>query len=95
VFTRTAWDEEGLALRDPDSTTYFGAVESAEDLANDCTRRPGNGWSRASKELVLRKWFACSRISQNPEITRAAIEGPEAVDGALKVTFTRALGTKG
>jgi PRTRC genetic system protein C len=30
-----------------------------------------------------------------PEITTAAIEGPEAVDGALKFTFTRALGTKG
>ena len=30
-----------------------------------------------------------------PEITTAAIEGPVAVDGALKFTFTRALGTKG
>jgi PRTRC genetic system protein C len=30
-----------------------------------------------------------------PEITTAAIEGPEALDGALKFTFTRALGTKG
>ena len=30
-----------------------------------------------------------------PEITTASIEGPEVVDGALKFTFTRALGTKG
>ena len=30
-----------------------------------------------------------------PEITTASIEGPEVVDGTLKFTFTRALGTKG
>ena len=26
VFTQTAWDEEGFAIRDPDSTTYVGAI---------------------------------------------------------------------
>ena len=30
-----------------------------------------------------------------PEITTAALTGPEAVDGALVYTFTKALGTKG
>ena len=30
-----------------------------------------------------------------PEISTATIEGPEAIDGALKFTLTRALGTKG
>lgn len=30
VFTQTTWDEEGFAVRDPDSTTYVGAVETAE-----------------------------------------------------------------
>ena len=30
-----------------------------------------------------------------PEITTATIEGPEVVDGALKFTLSRALGTKG
>ena len=30
-----------------------------------------------------------------PEITTASIEGPEVIDGALKFTFTRVLGTKG
>lgn len=30
-----------------------------------------------------------------PEITTASIEGPEVVDGTLKFTFTRAIGTKG
>ena len=30
-----------------------------------------------------------------PEITTATIEGPEVVDGMLKFTLSRALGTKG
>src|SRR6202035_5339136 len=30
VFTQTAWDQEGYAIRDPDSTTYSGAIETAE-----------------------------------------------------------------
>jgi len=30
-----------------------------------------------------------------PEITTAALTGPEAVDGALVYTFTKAIGTKG
>jgi hypothetical protein len=32
VFTQTAWDEEGFAIRDPDSTTYVGAFETAEEF---------------------------------------------------------------
>ncbi len=30
-----------------------------------------------------------------PEITTAAIEGPEATDGTLRYKFTRVIGTKG
>ena len=30
-----------------------------------------------------------------PEITTAKVVGPEAVDGKLRYTFTRAIGTKG
>jgi PRTRC genetic system protein C len=40
-----------------------------------------------------------ARISRNaasyPEITTAALTGPEAADGALVYTFTKAIGTKG
>jgi hypothetical protein len=32
VFTQTTWDKEGYAIRDPDSTTYTGAIESAEEF---------------------------------------------------------------
>jgi len=32
VFTQTSLDDEGFALRDPDSTTYVGAIETAEQF---------------------------------------------------------------
>ena len=32
VFTQTTWDGEGYAIRDPDSTTYVGAIESSEEF---------------------------------------------------------------
>jgi hypothetical protein len=28
VFTQTTWDKEGFAIRDPDSTTYTGAIKT-------------------------------------------------------------------
>lgn len=40
VFTQTGWDEEGSAIRDPDSTTYTGAIETAEEFG----RRDGAEW---------------------------------------------------
>jgi hypothetical protein len=54
VFTQTTWDAEGYALRDPDSTTYTGAIESAEEFgrriyAEACRR----GWSRAQVKVVI------------------------------------------
>jgi hypothetical protein len=32
VFTQTTCDEEGYPIRDPDSTTYVGAIETAEEF---------------------------------------------------------------
>jgi hypothetical protein len=54
VFTQTSWDQQGFAIRDPDSTTYTGAIETAEEFgqrlyAEACQR----GWSRARKKVVL------------------------------------------
>jgi len=54
IFTQTAWDKEGYPIRDPDSTTYTGAIESAEEFgrriyAQSC----GRGWSRALKKVVI------------------------------------------
>jgi PRTRC genetic system protein C len=37
----------------------------------------------------------CLYAASYPEITTAALTGPEAVDGVLVYTFTKAIGTKG
>jgi len=54
VFTQTKWDKKGFALRDPDSTTYTGAIESAQQFGKrlylEAWKR---GWSRAEKKVVI------------------------------------------
>jgi hypothetical protein len=54
VFIQTPWDKEGFALRDPGSTTYVGAIETAQEFGlrlylEACKR----GWSRAEKKVVI------------------------------------------
>ena len=53
-FTQTKWDEEGYPIRDPDSTTYTGAIETAEEFGKriylEAWKR---GWSRAQKKVVM------------------------------------------
>src|ERR1700752_5517100 len=57
VFTQTAWDKEGYAIRDPDSTTYTGAIETAEEFGKRIylealsARRGARG-----KESRLSRW---------------------------------------
>ncbi len=54
VFTQTAWDEQGFAIRDPDSTTYTGAIESAEQFGRRLyVESWKRGWSRAEKKVVI------------------------------------------
>jgi len=54
VFTQTRWDEKGFALRDPDSTTYTGAIETAEEFGKRIYREAlQRGWSRARKKVVI------------------------------------------
>lgn len=54
VFTQTGWDEQGFAVRDPDSTTYVGAIETADQFGKrlyvEAWKR---GWSRAQKKVVI------------------------------------------
>ena len=54
LFTQTTWDKEGYAMRDPDSTTYTGAIETAEEFGRrmyaEASRR---GWSRALLKVVM------------------------------------------
>ena len=54
VFTQTAWDTEGYPIRDPDSTTYTGAIETAEEFGKRIYLEAWNrGWSRAVKKVVM------------------------------------------
>jgi len=54
VFTQTGWDKEGYAIRDPDSTTYTGAIETAEEFGKRLYLEAWNrGWSRAETKVVM------------------------------------------
>lgn len=54
VFTQTTWDQEGYAIRDSDSTTYTGAIETAVEFGKRIYREAGKrGWSRARKKVVI------------------------------------------
>jgi len=54
VFTQNGWDKEGYALRDPDSTTYTGAIETAEAFGRRLYTEAWNrGWNRAAKKVVI------------------------------------------
>jgi len=54
VFTQTAWDKKGYPIRDPDSTTYVGAIEPAEEFGKrlyvEVWKRD---WSHAEKKVVM------------------------------------------
>jgi len=54
VFTQTTVDQEGRPIRDPDSTTYVGAVETADEFGyriyTEAWRR---GWEWATTRIVL------------------------------------------
>ena len=54
VFTQTTWDQEGYPIRDPDSTTYTGAVETAEEFGRRLYGEAGKrGWGRALLRVVM------------------------------------------
>jgi len=51
VFTQTAWDTEGYAIRDPDTTTYVAAIETAEEFG---PRIYLEAWKRGWSHALLR-----------------------------------------
>jgi hypothetical protein len=54
VFPQTSYDQEGFALRDPLSTPYTGALETAEEFGPRLSAEAWNrGWSRAQKNVIL------------------------------------------
>ena len=54
VFTQTTWDKAGYPIRDPDSTTYVGAIEPAGEFGKrlyvEVWKRD---WSHAEKKVVM------------------------------------------
>lgn len=54
VFTQTTWDRDGFAIREPDSTTYVGAIETAEEFGRRIYLEAINrGWNRARQKVVI------------------------------------------
>ena len=54
VFTQTTWDQEGYAIRDPDTTTYVAAIETAEEFGKHIYLEAWKrGWSRAEKKVFM------------------------------------------
>ena len=54
VFTQTRWDREGYPIRDPQSTTYTGAIESAAEFGRRIYREAlQRGWHAAKKKVIL------------------------------------------
>ncbi len=54
VFTQTSIDDNGRPVRDPDSTTYTGAIETAEQFGRRIHREAWDrGWDRAKTKVVL------------------------------------------
>jgi hypothetical protein len=54
VFTQTTVDKDGWAIRDPDSTTYVGAIETAEEFGlRIYTEAWRNGWQWATIKVVI------------------------------------------
>jgi len=54
VFTQATVDEQGRPVRDEDSTTYVGAIESAEDFGLRLYTEAWNrGWDRATIRVVM------------------------------------------
>jgi hypothetical protein len=54
VFTQTATDPKGRPVRDESSTTYSGAIETAEQFGRRMyTEAWQRGWSRARKKVIV------------------------------------------
>jgi hypothetical protein len=54
VFTQTTVDDQGRPMRDEDSTTYAGAIETAEEFGLRIYAEAWNrGWDRATIRVVM------------------------------------------
>lgn len=70
VFTQTTTDAEGRPVRDEESTTYTGTIETAAEFSGRIyTEACQRGWSRAHKKVVMgdgAEWIWNIRQEQFP-----------------------------
>lgn len=70
VFTQTTPDAQGRPVRDEESTTYTGAIETAAEFSGRIyTEAYRRGWSRAQKKVVMgdgAEWIWNIRQEQFP-----------------------------
>jgi len=77
VFTQTTWDQEGYAIRDPDSTTTSPRSKRRRSLASTSIWKPGSAVGAARKRRSL--WamdpngFGTSPINISPRPLRLSI----------------------
>jgi hypothetical protein len=63
VFTQTTTDQEDRPMRDDTSTTYAGAIETAEEFGRRMYRQAWQrGWSRAAKKVIIADGIADGAI---------------------------------
>lgn len=98
VFTQTGWDEEGFAIRDPHTTTYTGAIETAEQFGKRIYLEAWNrGWSRAVKKVVIgppgiRRCQGCrARYDHRPQTAPQVGDGAEWIGNLADQHFPGAI----
>ncbi len=62
IFTQSKWDDQGYAIRDADSTTYTGAIETAEEFGK---RLYLEAWRPGTAVGAVRKRKSSSATGQN------------------------------
>ena len=71
VFMQTTVDEEGWPIREPDSTTYVGAIETAEEFGfriyTEAWRR---GWEWATIKVIIGDGAGLDLESRQPALSR-------------------------
>jgi hypothetical protein len=94
VFTQTTTDKEGRPVRDPDSTSYVGAIENAHEFGDRLyTEAWRRSWSRAEKKVVIADgavWIWKSTLSGSDPDRRSLSRPPASLEA-----FGQALSCRG
>lgn len=86
AFTQTTWDKEGYAVRDPGSTTYTGAIETADEFGKRIYLEAWNrGWSRATTKSL-------SETGQNGSGTSPTLTSPALSRSSISIIHASTCG---